>query len=168
MVIYLNLADIYEKRYDICDMIKKVKNKAKVIIVELGAYDYVKESSLYNMYSEMLDKIKEIEKVCKEFNVEVIHYNIEDEEISKSLSEWGYTNILLLFLSGLFAVLLIPIDVILRFVFKKKELADKVAYYACKPAEIIIQRKTLSNLDKLKKLIKSIEDQGEQVIVIHY
>lgn len=136
-----------------------------MILVEIGAYAHINDPQ---MYSHVFDEVNEIENMLKKHGLDVIHYHIKDEEVSNCLKRWNYWNIILMLVSALFAVLLIPVDAIIRFVFKRKDLADKFARISCYPIKKIIYNKIISNLSDLKRHVKSIEDKGEQVVVIVY
>ncbi|WP_456416319.1 hypothetical protein [Methanocaldococcus sp.] len=161
MVEYINLEDFYKEIYKIID---ESKNK-KIILVELGAYRKINDPKVSSI---VYNRVKGIEKILKENEIDFIHYYVEDEELSKCLGKWKYIEYILLIICGIFAVLLIPVDIILRFVFKKSDWADRLSSIIFKPLEKIIQKKALSKLDKLKELVKNTEGNGNQVIIVNY
>ena len=163
MAEYLPIVDFYEKMDKIVSELAKQKN-SKVILVEFG---YCPDPNLFKK-SGLEEMLKEIEETLKNHGIELIHYNVEDSEVSECMEKFGYIDLLLIFIPSLLAVLLLPIDAILRFVLKKKDTADKFTKIILAPSEKMIFRKIIHNLKRLKEYVKSIENTGKRVIVIVY
>ena len=163
MAEYLPIVDFYEKMDKIVSELAKQKN-SKVILVEFG---YCPDPNLFKK-SGLEEMLKEIEETLKNHGIELIHYNVEDSEVSECMEKFGYIDLLLIFIPSLLAVLLLPIDAILRLVLKKKDTADKFTKIILAPSEKMIFRKIIHNLKRLKEYVKSIEKTGEHVIVVVY
>lgn len=157
----MDLEEFYNKIYKI---IEESKNE-KVILTELGAYQKINDPMVSSL---VYDRVNKIEKILKENGIDFIYYYVEDEELSKCLGKWKYIEYILLMICGVFAVLFIPVDMILRFVFKKSEWADRLSSIIFKPLEKFMRKKVLYKLNKLNEIIKNIENNGNQAIIVHY
>ena len=158
----MDLEDFYK---EIDKIINESKNNKKVILVELGAYRKINDPKVSSI---VYNRVNKIEKILKENEIDFIYYYVEDEEVSKCLGKWKYIDYILLIICGIFAVLFIPVDMILRFVFKKSEWADRLSSIIFKPLEKFMQKKVLYKLNKLNEIIKNIENNGNQAIIVHY
>ncbi|ADC70057.1 conserved hypothetical protein [Methanocaldococcus sp. FS406-22] len=163
MAEYLPIVDFYEKMDKIISELAKQKN-SKVILVEFG---YCPDPNLFKE-SGLEEMLKEIEETLKNHRIEISYYNVEDSEASECMDNCKYSDMLLILIFSLLVVLLLPIDAILRFVLKKKNIADKFAKIIFSPVEKITFKKIIHNLKGLKEYIKNIEKNGKHVIVIVY